>query len=109
MKRPICILLALCVYTLDARAQDAGVPDVPAAVHVPQGSTIKTPEGYVYAAPDGYFFPKRTYVKMDDEVKRLQRVERIHNDEGGPWLQVLLALVIGAGVGAGVAVAVQSR
>ena len=79
------LVLCVIVYSFTARAQDGGVQsDAPRIVKL---------------RDDSYLVNKAAFVKLDDEMKRLQGVERLHKEES--WVQtVMVSLAVGAAVGA---------
>lgn len=88
-RRTLAILLSFALIQ-PAFAQDAGVSDAPLAVRIESGLLLNP------AAEK----------KLDDELKRLQGVERSHKAES--WLTTVLVavgvgLVVGAAAGASVA------
>lgn len=87
-----------------ALAADGGVPDAPVRFYhdapVINGKEMEP----------GYFFPVPQYEKVNVEVKRLQKVEQEHINEPPPNLwPLVIGLVLGVAVGAGVAIAVKSN
>lgn len=81
-------LAFLLVIALPAFAQDAGVSDAPMAVRLDNGSLLLNPPAEK---------------ALDDEMKRLQGVERTHKAES--WTTVVLVssgvgLVVGAAIAA---------
>lgn len=71
---------ALVLLSGGARAQDGGLPeDVPRILRLPG---------------DNYLMNQLAYAKLDDELKRLQGIERQHKGES--WSLVVL---VGMGVG----------
>ena len=92
-----CVLVLGLSTPLHARAEDGGVPsDALVATRLPNGSLLINPSA-----------EKR----LDDEMQRLQSVERTHKAES--WATVVLisvgiGLLAGAAAGAAVTLAVKS-
>lgn len=92
-RRTLALFLSIALST-PAFAQDAGVLDAPTAVRLDSGLVLNP------AAEK----------KLDDELKRLQGVERQHKGES--WVTVVLVslgvgLVLGAATGVAVTLAVK--
>lgn len=90
------LVLFLCL-AVPAFAQDAGVSDAPIATRLESGHLDLNPAAEKH---------------LDDEMKRLQQMERNHRSES--WLTVVLVavgagLLVGAAAGASVALAVASK
>lgn len=88
--RTLACLLSVALVLLapsEARATDGGVLDPPRAITLENGSLLVNPQG----------------VKaLDDELKRLQGVERAHQEES--WFKVVVVsvgvgILLGVGVG----------
>lgn len=81
--------LVLCLCVTSARAQDGGaVLDAP----------LIEKSGNVYT------FNKPAFDAVNEEMKRLQQVEREHKGEPAWSTPILVGLVVGAVVGAAIAV-----
>ena len=81
----ITLVLSLC-----ARAQDGGVVlDAPLILQLPNGH---------------YDFNPPAYIAVDTELKRLQQLEREHNQEPSWATPVLVGLAVGLLAGAAIAV-----
>lgn len=87
--RTLACLLSVALVLLtpsEARATDGGVLDPPRAVRLDNGSLLLNPQGSKL---------------LDEELKRLQGVERVHNEES--WFKVV-AVGVGVGILLGVGV-----
>lgn len=87
-------LVALCLaISLPARAESDGgvVLDAPRVLKLTNGH---------------YDFNPAAFTKVDDELKRLQQVERIHKQEPSHAAPVLIGLGVGLLTGAALGVAI---
>lgn len=77
----ICASLVLLLAASPARAQDGGVvSDAPRVVKLPTGH---------------YDFNPAAFAKVDDELKRLQQLERVHKAEPSWATPLILGVVLG--------------
>ena len=92
--RALALILSIALVS-PVFAQDAGVSDAPHAVRLENGSLLLNPAAEL---------------RLDDEMKRLQGVERQHKAES--WVTVVLisvgvGLVLGAATGVAVTLAAK--
>jgi len=71
----LVLFVSLSFNSGRAFAEDTDVEDVPEPTHLKSPTQCRTERGSEVNFPPGYFLPEPTWLRLDNEVRRLQEQE----------------------------------